>query len=60
MRKYNELTMTQKWRPVDMIINSINIRKKRGQPGIITPLEEYIDQTFNRPTTATKEPTDNG
>ncbi|MCP3685925.1 MAG: hypothetical protein GY861_25035 [bacterium] len=43
-----ELTTDQKWWAVDVIINKVNSRRAQGKVVYDNPLDEYIDNTFNK------------
>ena len=48
MHKQTELTVAQKWYPVDCIIRTCNERRARKQAPYQYAIEEYIDKTFNK------------
>ena len=43
-----ELTTEEKWREVDIIINRVKARKRRGEQPYNTYLDEYVDKNFNK------------
>ena len=42
-----ELTIKEKWYPVDQIINNIKYRKRAGLQPTTNDLEDYVDYNFN-------------
>ena len=44
----------EKWKDVDRIIETIELRRKNGLEGTRYPLEEYVDYTFNNNRTEKK------
>ena len=48
MHKDKELTVAQKWYPVDRIIAICDERRARKQAPYQYAIEEYIDKTFNK------------
>lgn len=43
-----ELTVAEKWREVDAIINRVESRKERGERPYYSYLDEYVDKNFGK------------